>query len=189
MKIFSLLTVLMFIWKMAITQSNGSIPPPVDKSPLDISYYPENYPVLRIQDKATEPLVARVIYSRPQKSGRTIFGDLLAYGKLWRLGANEATEIEFFRHVRIGNKKIPKGRFTLYAVVNESFWTIILNKETDTWGAFKYNMKKDVVRLDVPVLKTDQVVESLSMYFEKSPTGAHLIVAWDTTKVSLPLVF
>ena len=70
---------------------------------MDMSYYPNGYPVLKIQDKATEPLVARVIYSRPQKNGRTIFGELLEYGKVWRLGANEATEIEFFQVVKIGN--------------------------------------------------------------------------------------
>ena len=58
--------------------------PPVDKSPMDMSYYPNGYPVSKIQDKPTEPLVARVIYSRPQKNGRVVFGDLLEYGKVWR---------------------------------------------------------------------------------------------------------
>ncbi len=65
--------------------------PPVDKSQLDMCYYPVNYPVLKIQDKITEPLVARIIYSRPQKNGRQIFGELVTYGEVWRLGANEAT--------------------------------------------------------------------------------------------------
>src|SRR5689334_17635528 len=77
--------------------------PPVDKSPMDMSYYPNGYPVLKIQDKLTEPLVARVIFSRPQKNGRPIFGELLEYGQVWRLGANEATEIEFFTPVKIGD--------------------------------------------------------------------------------------
>src|SRR5262245_18493936 len=86
--------------------------PAVDKSPLDISYYPHNYPVLKIQDKATEPLQARVLYSRPRKEGRPIFGGLVEYGKVWRLGANEATEIEFFKHVRVNGKRIGKGRYT-----------------------------------------------------------------------------
>src|SRR6187551_3619540 len=88
--------------------------PPLDKSPMDMSYYPNGYPVLKIQDKITEPLVARVIYSRPQKSGRSIFGELLEYGKVWRLGANEATEIEFYRDVKINDTKVKKGRYTMY---------------------------------------------------------------------------
>lgn len=163
--------------------------PAVDKSPMDMSYYPVNYPVLKINDKITEPLAARVVYSRPQKAGRPIFGGLIKYGELWRMGANEATEIEFFRNVRLGGKKISKGRYTLYAIVNESSWTIIVNKETDTWGSFKYNAKKDLVRHDVPVQKTDTALESLAMAFEKSSTGFNLVVAWDNAKASIPFTF
>ncbi len=90
--------------------------PALDKSPMDMAYFPNNYPVLKIQDKISAPLIARVIYSRPQKSGRTVFGELVEFGKVWRLGANEATEIEFFRDVRIGNKKILKGKYTMYHI-------------------------------------------------------------------------
>ena len=161
--------------------------PEVDKSPMDVSYYPNNYPILKIQNKATEPLVARILYSRPQKQGRKIFGELVEYGKVWRLGANEATEIELYKDVKIGSKKVSKGRYTLYAIVNENVWTMILNKDTDTWGAFKYDSKKDVLRTDVPVEKTDEVVESMSMLFEKSATGVSLIIAWEQVKVTLPI--
>lgn len=150
-------------------------------------YYPGNYPVLKIQDKVTEPLVARVIYSRPQKNGRLIFGDLVEYGKVWRLGANEATEIEFFRSVKIGDKKVDKGRYTLYAIPMEDNWTIILNKDNDTWGAFKYDEQKDVVRTTVPVQKLNEGIEALVMTFEKSDNGCNLIIAWDNVKVSLPI--
>ena len=72
---------------------------------MDMAYYPVNYPVLKIQDKLTESLAARVIYSRPQKAGRTIFGSLVKYGEVWRLGANEATEIEFFKNCKDWRKK------------------------------------------------------------------------------------
>ena len=167
--------------------SQASKLPEVDKSPMDVSYYPNNYPILKIQNKVTEPMVARVIYSRPQKQGRKIFGELVEYGKVWRLGANEATEIEFYKDVKVGRKKVAKGRYTLYALVNEDMWTMILNKDTDTWGAFKYDSKKDVLRTDVPVQKSDESVESLSMLFEKSATGISLIIAWEQVKVSLPI--
>jgi len=167
--------------------SQSSKLPEVDKSPMDVSYYPNNYPILKIQNKATEPLVARVLYSRPQKQGRKIFGELVEYGNVWRLGANEATEIEFYKDVKIGGKKVSKGRYTLYAIVSENIWTMILNKDTDTWGAFKYDSKKDVLRTDVPVQKTDEVVESMSMLFDKSANGISLIIAWEQVKVSLPI--
>jgi hypothetical protein len=162
--------------------------PEVDKSPLDMSYYPANYPVLKIQNKATEPLVARVIYSRPQRQGRKVFGELVEYGMVWRLGANEATEIEFYKDVKIGGKKISKGRYTLYALVNENTWTMIINKDTDIWGAFKYDSKKDILRTDVPVQKTDETVESMSMWFEKTTSGISLVIEWEQVKISLPII-
>jgi len=163
--------------------------PPVDKSPMDMSYYPNGYPVLKIQDKATEPLVARVIFSRPQKNGRVIFGDLLEYGKVWRLGANEATEIEFFQGVKIGATKIKKGRYTLYCIPNIDKWTVIVNKENDTWGSFKYDETKDVTRIDVPVQKQAETQEFFVMAFDKSATGANLNISWDAVKVSVPIIF
>ena len=163
--------------------------PPVDKSPMDMSYYPNGYPVLKIQDKATEPLVARVIFSRPQKNGRVIFGDLLEYGKVWRLGANEATEIEFFQGVKIGATKIKKGRYTLYCIPNIDKWTVIVNKENDTWGSFKYDETKDVTRIDVPVQKQAEAQEFFVMAFDKSVTGANLNISWDAVKVSVPIIF
>lgn len=179
---FALFQLLFF----TLLAQNNTIPP-VDKSPMDMTYCPANYPVLKIQDKATEPLTARVIYSRPQKAGRTIFGSIVKYGDIWRLGANEATEIEFFKPVWIGGKKVNKGRYTLYAIVNENTWTLIINKDTDTWGSFKYDKTKDIVRTDVAVQKTDMVIENLSMLFEKASGGYNLVIAWDNIKVALPI--
>jgi Protein of unknown function (DUF2911) len=181
---------LIFFFFAAIV-SNGQTGklPVLDKSPMDISYYPANYPVLKIQDKVTEPLIARVVYSRPQKNDRVIFGELVEYGKVWRLGANEATEIEFYKEVKIGGKKISKGRYTLYALVNKDSWTMIVNKETDVWGAFKYDSKKDIVRTDVPVQTNTEAAEAVAMIFEKTSSGMNLIIAWDNVKVALPISF
>ena len=161
---------------------------PMDKSPMDVAYYPANYPVLKIQDRATEPLLARVIYSRPQKSGRVVFGELVEFGKVWRLGANEATEIEVFKDVKVGGKKLKKGRYTLYALVNPDKWSVIFNTDTDTWGAFKYDVKKDVLRVDVPVQKNTESLEALSLTFEKvNGTTFNLVVGWDDVVVRLPM--
>jgi hypothetical protein len=162
-------------------------PAGLDSSPLDISYYPVNYPVLKIQDKVNEPLVARVVYSRPQKRGRKLFGDLVSYGQIWRLGANEATEIEFFQDVKIDGKTLKKGRYTLYALVNEDKWTLIFNKETDTWGAFAYAPSKDVLRSTVPVQKKSDITEAFSISFQKAVKGANLLISWDDVLVQLPI--
>lgn len=164
-------------------------PAGLDSSPLDISYYPVNYPVLKIQDKVNEPLIARVVYSRPQKRGRKLFGDLVSYGQVWRLGANEATEIEFFQDVKIDGKTVKRGRYTLYALVNEDKWTLIFNKETDTWGAFAYDPSKDVLRTTVPVEKKSDITEAFSISFQKVTTtkGANLVISWDDVMVQLPI--
>lgn len=163
--------------------------PQLDKSPMDISYYPANYPILKIQpNKSPDSLVARVIYSRPQKMGRKVFEELVKKGEIWRLGANEATEIEFFRDVKISNKKIKKGRYTLYAIEQEKSWTIILNTELDVWGSFKYNAKKDVVRVDCPITKTTDITEVFTMIFEKNTEKMFgLLMAWDDQQVTLPI--
>lgn len=169
-------------------ESNAQLKfPETDKSPLDVSYYPNNYPLLKIQGKASEPLVARVFYSRPQKSNRVIFGELIEYNKVWRLGANEATEIEFFQNVKFGDSKVKKGRYTLYCIPTADKWTLILNKDTDSWGSFIYDAKKDVARVDVPVQKQAGVVESFSIYFEKNNGSFNLNIGWDNVKVSLPI--
>jgi len=163
--------------------------PAIDSSPLDITYYPSDYPLLKIQDKLKEPLIARAIFSRPKKNGRVIFGELIEYNKVWRLGANEATEIEFYQPVTINKVKIKKGRYTLYALPTATSWKLIVNKETDTWGSFKYDATKDVARIDVPVKRQIETLDSFVMAFEKTPQGASLLIAWDNLKVSLPFTY
>ncbi|HEX6334964.1 MAG TPA: DUF2911 domain-containing protein [Flavisolibacter sp.] len=189
--LFSLLAVFFVaLASQAQTQASSKLKLPVlDKSPMDMAYYPSNYPVLRIQEKATEPLMARAIYSRPQKDNRVIFGNVVEFGKLWRLGANEATEVEFYNDVRIGGKKVARGRYTLYAIPMATQWTIILNRDTDIWGAFKYDEKKDVVRLNVPVRKNAEPVEAFTIAFDKISDGMNLIIAWDDVTVALPVSF
>lgn len=172
----------------AITTAQPVKVPALDKSPMDMSYFPADYPILKTQNKATTPPVARVIYSRPQKDNRVIFGQLVEYGKVWRLGANEATEIEFFKDVMIGGKKVAKGRYTIYAIPTETKWTIILNKDTDTWGAFVYDDKKDVLRTDVPVQTLSTPVDAFSMNFNKTDKGMDLFIAWDNAGISLPII-
>lgn len=176
-----------FLMGMTLARAQSQ-PSSLDSSPLDISYYPVDYPVLKIQDKVNEPLIARVVYSRPQKRGRKLFGDLVSYGEVWRLGANEATEIEFFQDVKIDGKPVKKGRYTLYALVNEDKWTLIFNKETDTWGAFRYDPSKDVLRTTVPVEKKTEITEAFSIAFHKAtPRTANLVISWDDVLVELPI--
>lgn len=184
-KLFIALAIFFFGVQASIAQSWV----PVDKSPMDQIYYPVDYPSLKLRG-TKEPLRMRVIYSRPFKNGRELFGtDIVPYGKVWRLGANEATEIEFFTNATIAGKKITKGRYTMYAIVSEKSWTFIINKDTDIWGAFKYDQAKDVVRATVPATDTKEAIESLTINFEKTSTGVNLVAGWDTKMASLPINF
>ena len=193
MMIRALITTLAFLFYFSasgqITISNKTKASPLDQSPLDMAYYPSDYTVLKSQDKMKDPPVARAIFSRPQKNKRVIFGELIEYGVIWRLGANEATELEFFKDVKLGGKKIAKGRYTIYAIPQANESTIIINKDTDVWGAFKYDSKKDVARLIVPVIKTTETVEVFTMGFAKNGNGLVLNIAWDDTGVSIPFTY
>jgi hypothetical protein len=158
-----------------------------DKSPLDISYFPHGYPVMKFQNKnAPASPKARIIYSRPQRNGRDIFGEVVKYGEVWRLGANESTEVEFFQDVTIGGKKVAKGRYTLYCIPQEKKWTFIFNKGLDTWGAFSYRQDLDVLRTDVAVSTIDTNVEYFTIVFDN--VGS-ITVLWDKVKVSLPVKY
>ena len=103
------------------------------------------------------------------------------------MGANEATEIELYRDVKIRDKKLSKGRYTLYAIPTETQWTIIFNKDLDTWGAFKYDDKKDVLRVDVPVQKNSPSSEAFTVMFNKSAAGADMVMAWEESMVTVPI--
>jgi hypothetical protein len=164
-------------------------PSDLDKSPMDMSYWPANFPMLKLSGKASGEPIARVIYGRPQKNGRPLFGDIVQYNTIWRLGANEATEIEFFVPVKIAGKLVHKGRYTLYGIPNEHSWILILNTDNFSWGNFSYNAKKDLLRTEVPVIKTLDSTDAFTLYFEETNLGAGLIIMWDQVKVMLPISF
>jgi hypothetical protein len=160
----------------------------LDKSPLDMSYYPVEYPKLKMTGTANEDLVARVIYSRPKKEGRAIFGNVLQFGSKWRLGANEATEIEFFKDVMIQKKLIKKNRYVIYCIPYADKWTIILNNDLFIWG-LKIDATKDVYKFDIPVITTAYPLEYFTMTFEKGDPGINLVMAWDSVRTMLPITY
>ena len=157
-----------------------------DVSAMDISYFPDDYPVLKMTRGINNPPVARVIYSRPHRQGRKIFGSLLKYGEPWRLGANEATEIEFFRTVTVQGKRVGPGRFIMYAVPQEKDWEIVLNSNVYSWG-LKQDSTKDVHRFRIPVQRTAQTIEDFTIVFQRTGTGADLVIAWDDVAAKLPI--
>ena len=159
----------------------------VDKSPMDIVYFPEDFPVLKMSGKVEGTPVARVIYSRPSKDGRAIFGNVVKYGTYWRLGANEGTEIEFFSDVVISGQRVRKGRYIIYCIPYDKKWTIKLNNDLYSWG-LRIHSNRDVYTFDIPVSKLNQPIEIFTMKFSETNEGGELIMAWDSVRAQLPFV-
>src|ERR1700739_404243 len=88
-------------------------------------------------------------YSRPNIRGRKIFGGLVPYGEVWRLGANSATIIKFSDDVTIEGNKVPAGEYGMFAIPTQGDWTIILNKTAHQWGAYEYKQADDFLRFTV----------------------------------------
>ena len=134
------------------------------------------------------PPLARVIYSRPHLAGRHLFHEVLKYGEPWRLGANEATELQLYKEAVIQGKKIPAGRYVLYCIPQHEKWTVVLNSNLDSWGLTQ-DTTRDYAKFEVPVSSTSGHVEYYTMLFEKIPGGADLIMAWDNAEARLPIGF
>jgi hypothetical protein len=163
--------------------------PGVDRSPLDVSYFPHNLPQSNLRGANLEPL-ARIIYSRPAKNGREIFGTNLAeYGKVWRLGANENTELQLYSDAIIGGKEVKAGTYSLFAIPEANKWTFILSSDLHNWGAYRYNEANDVLRLEITTQANESVVENFSAMFVGEGKDAKLVFAWDMVKAELPITF
>lgn len=161
----------------------------IDISPMDMSYFPVDYPKLKMANPAIEQPVARVIYSRPHLQRRRLFHDLLKYEEPWRLGANEATEIDFYKPVTIQDKKIQPGRYVLYAIPHADTWTIVLNSNIDSWG-LRIDSTLDIRRFDIPVTTTSSIQEYFTMVFEKGENRtADLLITWDDIVAKLPFSY
>ena len=126
-----------------------------------------------------------VTYGRPYKKGREIFGKLEPFGKVYRLGADEATQITFASDYSFGGKVVKAGTYTLFAIPNQKTWTLILNAQLGQWGAFKYDQykDKDVLRVDLPVNTLPATVEQLTIRV----TAESMIIEWDKTQVVVPV--
>ena len=160
----------------------------MDISPMDMIYFPTDFPLKKMNGQAAGLPDVRIVYSRPHRSGRKLFGDVVKWGQPWRLGANEATEIEFFHPVTIQSQKIDRGQYIMYAIPYEDHWTIVFNRNLYSWG-LKFNPADDVVNVDIPAITKAQMIEHFTMSFEPIINGAELIMAWEDREARLPIQF
>ena len=122
-------------------------------------------------------------YHRPGVKGRKVWGELVPYGQVWRLGANEATTISFADPVKVQGKDVPAGIYGLFAIPGPDKWTLILNKKAEQWGSYFYKAEEDLLRFDVQP-QTGPFTEW--MVFQITPAGngkAVVEMAWENLRV------
>jgi len=121
-----------------------------------------------------------VSYSSPSVKGRTIWGDLVSYDKVWRTGANEATTFETSMDVNVEGKTLAAGKYSVFTIPGEKEWAIIFNSDADQWGAYKYKEDKDVLRVTVNP-KAGEHEEMMMIAFK----GDNMVIAWE--KIMVPI--
>ena len=127
----------------------------------------------------------KVVYNQPHLRGRQMLGKELPYGKLWRFGANEATELFLTQPITLGGERLSPGAYSLFCVPQENEWTLIVNGALGEWGAYNYDEAQDVARSTQPVTPADKTYEAFTIWF--SPQGDSLNAAWGDQSVSWPI--
>ena len=161
MKKTFLVVALLFFSGIFLKQAKAQDFKGLDKSPMDLASYPDNY---RISDK-----VIKIVYSRPQLKGRSL-ANLAKFGKKWRTGANEATEITFFKDVNFGGTPVKSGTYTMYTIPGETNWTVVLSSQLNVWGVYFHKDENDVAKVTIPVKKSEEIIDIFSIVIDKDLT-------------------
>ena len=149
----------------------------LDKSPMDQAKYPTS-------NRVTEKIVV-ITYSRPQLNDRS-FQEIVPYNKVWRTGANEATEIRLFKPVVIGDTNLQAGTYTIFTIPEEEQVTFIINSATNIWGSYSYNSKNDILRIKVPLNKSKKSLEAFSIAFSEKNDQPKIHFGWEYVRFEIP---
>ena len=178
-KILAFSLIFAFVSLFSIESASAQDFKGLDDSPHDIVYFRTN--------KIAPPSI-KVLYGRPMKKGRDLFEEVIPYGQIWRVGANEATEVVFYKDVVFGDTEVTAGTYVLYAIPNEKEWTLILSSKTDVWGTYEYDPKYDVARVQAKVSRAE-FIEAFSIAFKEKGKQVNMILGWDTARITAPIRF
>ncbi len=122
-----------------------------------------------------------VEYSRPGMRGRTIFGDLVPYGQVWRTGANANTKITFSDNVTVDGKELKKGTYAIYTIPGEKSWEVIFYSDSNNWGTpQKWDESNVAAKTTVEVLQMPMKVETFTITFDDLATGSAVLgMLWE----------
>ena len=132
----------------------------------------------------------RVTYSRPGVRGRKIIGELVPYGRIWRVGANESTKFSVDKPVYIKGNTLQAGTYALYAFPAEDIWEFAFHSNTSHWGDGRdaYNPDEDVFRIEVIPENIDTFRESFLIIFDQiNHNSMDMILEWENTRLSIPI--
>ena len=149
----------------------------LDKSPMDKAQYPASH---RVNEK-----IAVITYSRPQLKGRA-FEEIVPLNKVWRTGANEASELRLFTDIQIDTKTVKAGTYTIFTIPKEKTVTFIVNAATNLWGSYAYNEDKDVLRITVPRTTVDKSLEVFSIAFSDDDGQPKIHMGWANIRFEVP---
>ncbi len=157
-----------------------------ERLPLDTRKSPLDSVTFRVDG---EPV--KVCYSRPSARGRTMLGDRLAYGELWRTGANEPTMIHTSTDLEIAGLQVPAGTYALYTVPGATEWEIIVNRSTDQWGHERYYSEdvraQELGRATVPAERVEEHTETFTIRAVPEDGEATLVLEWEHIRVAVPV--
>jgi DUF2911 family protein len=142
-------------------------------------------PPAQAQCKFTDGKTIKTDYSSPRVKGRKIFGGLVPYGQVWRTGANDATTLVTDTNVRIGDKDVPAGSYTLFTIPNADKWTLIISKKTGEWGIPYPGQGEDFVRVDMRASQSSSPVENFTIGFDQTGSTCAMHVDWETTRATV----
>ncbi len=125
-----------------------------------------------------------ITYHRPGVKGRTVFGSLVPYGKVWRTGANENTTISFSKDVKIDGKPLKAGTYGLHSIPQAATWTLIFSHDAKSWGSYSYDEKKDALRITVTASSSEFVERMRFTIDDMTDTQGTITLQWEKVKVS-----
>jgi hypothetical protein len=127
-------------------------------------------------------------YSRPSAKGRSVFGTVVPYDKVWRTGANQATTLTFSEEVSIGGKQVKAGKYGLLSIPGKQEWTLIITKDVNITSPADYKQENDIVRVTAKPANMNDKVETFTMQFNNITNNSiDLQIMWEKTMVSLPI--
>lgn len=127
-----------------------------------------------------------VTYHRPSARGRTIFGALVPYGRVWRTGSDNATRISFSTPLKLNGVAIDAGTYEVFTIPGEEEWTVIIHQDESQWGAYSYDAANDVARVVAKPVPLASPIETFTIdVSDMRSSSASLNISWGRTRVPL----